>query len=117
MASTQALEPTPTIALADTTVQVGTRLSETAQALDDIARATCLLALDMAMGADKPASLGKTLVEASHDVRQLAARTANTLADLEVVIAAMESGESSAVLAGQNSVDRALTAFIGRRSL
>jgi methyl-accepting chemotaxis protein len=113
---TQALE-TAASALVDTTAQVGARLSETAQALDEIARSTCLLALDVAMGADKPAALGKTLIQASHDVRQLAERTATSLADLEVVLAAMESGENPAMMAQKNSIDRALTAFIGRRPL
>lgn len=63
--------------------QVSERLGETAQAIDEVARSTCLLALDAAVAADRPGLLGKGLVEASREVRALSARAQNTLADLE----------------------------------
>ena len=70
--------------------RMGERLGETAQQIDDVACSTCLLALDMAVEADRPGHLGKGLGEASKDVRQLAARTHRTLADLEAMLKAVE---------------------------
>lgn len=70
--------------------RMGERLGETAQQIDDVARSTCLLALDMAVEADRPGHLGKGLSQASQDVRQLAARTHRTLADLEAMLKAVE---------------------------
>ncbi|MBM3537720.1 MAG: hypothetical protein FJX55_07780 [Alphaproteobacteria bacterium] len=70
--------------------RMGERLGETAQQIEDVARSTCLLALDMAVEADRPGHLGKGLSEASKDVRQLAARTHRTLADLEAMLKAVE---------------------------
>ena len=70
--------------------RMGERLGETAQQIDEVARSTCLLALDMAVEAERPGHLGKGLSEASKDVRQLAARTHRTLADLEAMLKAVE---------------------------
>ena|ERR1041385_7929794 len=87
------------------------RLSETAQALDEITRSTCLLTLDVAMAADQPAKLNKSLVEASRDVRQLASRSASALADLQVMMHAVENGAGGVNLATQASIEEALAAF------
>jgi methyl-accepting chemotaxis protein len=76
--------------LANAASQVGERLGETAQAIDDIARSTCLLALDVAVKADVPENIGMTLAEASREVRRLAERTQTTLADLENMLKAVE---------------------------
>ncbi len=70
--------------------RVGERLGETAQQIDEVARSTCLLALDVAVEADRPGHLGKGLSAASQEVRQLAARTHRTLADLEAMLKAVE---------------------------
>jgi methyl-accepting chemotaxis protein len=72
--------------------QVSERLGETAQAIDDVARSTCLLALDAAVAADRPGQLGKGLVDASREVRALAQRTYRTLADLEGMLQTVENG-------------------------
>lgn len=77
--------------LAALATQVSDRLGETAQAIDDVARSTCLLALDAAVAADRPGLVGKGLVDASREVRALAARTYRTLADLEGMLQAVES--------------------------
>ena len=77
--------------LATLAAQVSDRLGETAQAIDDVARSTCLLALDAAVAADRPGYVGQSLVEASREVRALAARTYRTLADLEGMLQAVES--------------------------
>ena len=76
--------------LANATAQVGERLGETAQAIDEIARSTCLLALDMAVRADNPGTLGLSLMDASREVGRLAARTHHTLAELEAMLKAVE---------------------------
>lgn len=76
--------------LATATARVGQRLDETAQAVDDIARSTCLLALDMALKADKPGVIGANLVDASREVGRLAERTRRTLTDLEAMLKAVE---------------------------
>jgi len=76
--------------LANAATMVGERLGETAQAIDEIARSTCLLALDVAIKADKPATLGLSLTQASQEVRRLAARTHHTLTDLENMLKAVE---------------------------
>jgi methyl-accepting chemotaxis protein len=76
--------------LANATAQVGQRLGETAQAVDDIARSTCLLALDMALKADKPGNIGVNLVDASREVGRLAERTRRTLTELETMLRAVE---------------------------
>ncbi len=76
--------------LATAAAQVGERLGETAQAIDEIARSTCLLALDMAVKADAPGSLGMSLIDASREVGRLAARTHHTLAELEAMLKAVE---------------------------
>ncbi len=76
--------------LANATAQVGQRLGETAQAVDEIARSTCLLALDMAIKSDKPGSIGINLVQASQEVGRLAERTRRTLTDLEAMLKAVE---------------------------
>jgi methyl-accepting chemotaxis protein len=70
--------------------QVGERLGETAQAIDAIARSTCLLALDVAIKADKPETLGMDLTAASREVQRLAARTHQTLSELESMLKAVE---------------------------
>ena len=70
--------------------RVGERLGETAQQIDDVARSTCLLALDVAVEADRPGHLGKGLSAASQQVRQLAQRTHHTLAELEAMLKAVE---------------------------
>ncbi len=70
--------------------RVGERLGETAQQIDDVARSTCLLALDVALEADRPGHLGKGLAKASLEVRQLAARTQHSLAELEAMLKAVE---------------------------
>lgn len=70
--------------------RMGERLGETAQAIDDVARSTCLLALDVAVEADRPGHLGKGLAKASIEVRQLAMRTQNSLAELEAMLKAVE---------------------------
>src|SRR5271170_2920882 len=75
---------------ANAAAQVGERLGETAQAIDEIARSTCLLALDVAIKADKPGNLGLSLAQASEEVRRLAARTHHTLTDLEAMLKAVE---------------------------
>ncbi len=75
---------------ANAAAQVGERLGETAQAIDEIARSTCLLALDVAVKADKPGNFGKNLTEASREVRLLAERTQRTLSDLESMLKAVE---------------------------
>lgn len=79
----------PESGLAALAAQVSDRLGETAQAIDDVARSTCLLALDAAVAADRPGQVGG-LVEASREVRKLAARTYRTLADLEGMLQAVE---------------------------
>lgn len=66
--------------------QVSERLGETAQAIDDVARSTCLLALDAAVAADRPGHVGKGLVDASREIRALSARAQNTLVDLESML-------------------------------
>jgi methyl-accepting chemotaxis protein len=76
--------------LAVAAAQVGERLGETAQAIDEIARSTCLLALDVAIKADKPSNIGMNLTAASREVQRLAARTHQTLADLESMLKAVE---------------------------
>lgn len=76
--------------LAVAAAQVGERLGETAQAIDEIARSTCLLALDVAIKADKPGNIGMNLSAASREVQRLAARTHQTLADLENMLKAVE---------------------------
>jgi methyl-accepting chemotaxis protein len=70
--------------------RVGERLGETAQQIDEVARSTCLLALDVAVEADRPGHLGQGLSAASRQVRQLAQRTHRTLADLEAMLKAVE---------------------------
>lgn len=70
--------------------RVGERLGETAQQIDDVARSTCLLALDVALEADRPGHLGKGLAKASLEVRQLAARTQHSLKELEAMLKAVE---------------------------
>jgi methyl-accepting chemotaxis protein len=70
--------------------RVGERLGETAQQIDDVARSTCLLALDVAVEADRPGHLGKGLSAASQQVRQLAQRTHRSLAELEAMLKAVE---------------------------
>ena len=70
--------------------QVGERLGETAQAIDEIARSTCLLALDVAVKADKPENIGMDLTAASREVQRLAARTHQTLSELENMLKAVE---------------------------
>lgn len=70
--------------------QMGERLGETAQAIDDVARSTCLLALEVAVEADRPGHLGKGLAKASLEVRQLAARTQHSLTELESMLKAVE---------------------------
>ena len=77
--------------LAVATAQVGERLGETAQAIDEIARSTCLLALDVAIKADKPGNIGMDLGAASREVQRLAARTHQTLSELESMLKAVES--------------------------
>ncbi len=76
--------------LAVAAAQVGERLGETAQAIDEIARSTCLLALDVAIKADKPGNIGMDLTAASREVQRLAARTHQTLSDLENMLKAVE---------------------------
>lgn len=76
--------------LANATAQVGQRLGETAQAVDDIARSTCLLALEMALKSDTPGAIGGNLIDASREVGRLAARTRRTLTDLEAMLKAVE---------------------------
>jgi len=76
--------------LAVAATQVGERLGETAQAIDAIARSTCLLALDVAIKADKPETLGMDLTAASREVQRLAARTHQTLSELESMLKAVE---------------------------
>lgn len=71
--------------------QVSERLGETAQAIDDVARSTCLLALDAAVAADRPGQLGKGLVDASREVRALSARAKSTLADLEGMLQTIQN--------------------------
>lgn len=77
--------------LAATAAQVGERLGETAQVIDEIARSTCLLALDVAIKADKPGNIGMNLTAASREVQRLAARTHQTLSELESMLKAVES--------------------------
>jgi methyl-accepting chemotaxis protein len=76
--------------LAAAAAQVGERLGETAQAIDEIARSTCLLALDVAVKADKPGNIGMSLTAASREVQRLAARTHQTLSELESMLKAVE---------------------------
>lgn len=76
--------------LATAAAQVGERLGETAQAIDEIARSTCLLALDVAVRADKPGNIGMDLTAASREVQRLAARTHQTLSELETMLRAVE---------------------------
>ncbi len=76
--------------LAVAAAQVGERLGETAQAIDEIARSTCLLALDVAIKADKPGNIGMDLSAASREVQRLAARTHQTLSELESMLKAVE---------------------------
>jgi methyl-accepting chemotaxis protein len=76
--------------LANATAKVGQRLGETAQAVEEIARSTCLLALDMAIKADKPGTMGINLAQASQEVGRLAERTRRTLIDLETMLKAVE---------------------------
>ena len=76
--------------LAVAATQVGERLGETAQAIDAIARSTCLLALDVAIKADKPETIGMDLTAASREVQRLAARTHQTLSELESMLKAVE---------------------------
>src|SRR3974390_487317 len=76
--------------LAMAATQVGERLGETAQAIDEIARSTCLLALDVAVKADKPESIGMDLTAAPREVQRLAARTHQTLSELESMLKAVE---------------------------
>ncbi|HEX9465507.1 MAG TPA: hypothetical protein VGB82_23130 [Alphaproteobacteria bacterium] len=76
--------------LANAAAQVGERLGETAQAVDEIARSTCLLALDLALRADKPGNIGVNLADASREVGRLAERTRRTLTDLEAMLKAVE---------------------------
>jgi methyl-accepting chemotaxis protein len=102
------MDPT---AMVDRAVQGGLQLSETAQTLDEISRSTCLLALNVAMAADQPGKLGKSLVEVSRDVRQLASRSASTLADLQIMLHALEKGAEGVNLANQASIDEALASF------
>lgn len=87
--------PTPSAdaesGLAALAAQVSERLGETAQAIDDVARSTCLLALDAAVAADRPGFVGRGLIDASREVRALAERTARTLADLEGMLQAVEN--------------------------
>lgn len=71
--------------------QVSERLGETAQAIDDVARSTCLLALDAAVAADRPGQLGKGLVDVSREVRALSARAKSTLADLEGMLQTIQN--------------------------
>lgn len=79
-----------TASLSIMAARVGERLGETAQQIDEVAGSTCLLALDMAVAADRPGHLGKGLSQASQDVRQMAARTHRTLADLDAMLKAVE---------------------------
>lgn len=72
--------------------QVSERLNETAQAIDDVTRATCLMALDAAITAGCLTEVGAAgLAGASCDVRALAARTYRTLADLEGMLETVEN--------------------------
>jgi methyl-accepting chemotaxis protein len=88
---TQAPTEAPKVAdLSTMATRVGERLGETAQQIDDVARSTCLLALDVAVEADRPGHLGKGLAKASLEVRQLAARTQHSLAELEAMLKAVE---------------------------
>jgi methyl-accepting chemotaxis protein len=92
-------------------LRYASQLSETAHALDEIARSTCLLALNVAIAADQPAKLGKSLLDASRDVRQLASRSASTLADLQTMLQAVEKGDAEVNVATQKSIDDALASF------
>ena len=76
--------------LATAAAQVGARLDETAQAVDEIARSTCLLALDMAIKADQPGAIGGSLMGASREVGRMAQRTRQTLGELEAMLKAVE---------------------------
>ena len=86
-------------------------LSNTARALDEIAQSTCLMALDMTLRANEPAKLGKSLMDAARDVRQLARRTAGTLTDLEATLRAIEAGQAGVTVPGKPSIDDALQSF------
>jgi methyl-accepting chemotaxis protein len=97
--------------MVDRAIQGASKLSETAQALDEISRSTCLLALNVAIAADQPGKLGKNLVDVSRDVRQLASRSASTLADLQIMLHALEKGADGVNVASKAAIDEAVASF------